>query len=135
MIKKIILISLLLTGCSVLPKGYETALIGTWNSSELVTTPTGPGLISRVMVFDTASKVEIDTTTPIGLPAVPTMNFFYKVGYVSPRNAIVFFESGVNVAPNPPAVGSPIYFRFEDDLSTLITSLNANMSLATTWTR
>ena len=30
---------------------------------------------------------------------------------------------------------SPIYFRFENNLSTLTTSLKTNMSLATTWTR
>lgn len=125
---------ILLLGCSVLPEGYKEFLIGpTWINLEPIATPTGIQNITRTIEFNANKIFEFTMTDPTATIPFLTETYLYKIGYLSPKYSIALFAYEDNIIPNPPTVGTPIFYRFEDNFETLITSSNANMSLPTRW--
>lgn len=74
-----------------------------------------------------------DITIAHPVNGTSTETFFYEVGYYEPKYAIVLYDGSDPSIPNPPIIGPPIFFRFENSFNNLVTSSNANMSLPRKW--
>lgn len=118
--------------CSILPEGYKENLTsGTWINIEKIEIPTGIAIITSKSTFSTDGIYDIEVDNPAA--GVLTQKFFYEVGYYVSKYAIVLYEYSDNIGTNPPVIGTPIYYRFEDNFSILVTSTNANMTFAQEW--
>ena len=133
-LNKLLLISsvFIILSCTILPEGYEENLTsGTWINQEDINTPTGIDTIDSKSTFSTNGIYKIEIDHPTAGTSINT--FFYEVGYYVSKYAIVLYEYDDNIGSNPPVVGTPIYYHFEDDFKILITSTNANMTFSQQW--
>ena len=122
--------------CAILPEGYEENLTsGIWFNKEKINTSTGADTIDSQSSFSTNGVYEIVIDDPTVATGPITQKFFYKTGYYVSKYAIVLYEYDDNIGANPPVIGTPIYFHFEDDFKTLITSTNENMTFSQKWNK
>ena len=135
-LNKLLIISsvFIVLSCSVLPEGYEENLKNvTWINKEKIGTPTGEADVISKSTFSEDGIYNIEIDHPIDETIRNT--FFYETGYYVSKFAIVLYEYSDNVGANPPVIGTPIYYRFEDDFKILVTSTNENMTFAQKWNK
>lgn len=126
LIRGVLLIALY--ACSVLPKNYETLIIGTWYTEQNIPSTSGKAVIKYTMTLNkngeySLKEVDPDTGTTI-------VNYQYIVGYYRPKPAIVLLDP-ISLE----ALKQPIFFMFSDNDSTLTTSENSSFDINKIWSR
>ena len=106
---------------------------GIWINTEKINTPTGEADVISKSTFSEDGVYKLNIVYPDGI--ISDSTFFYEIGYYISKYAIVLYEYSDNVGANPPVIGTPIYYRFEDDFEILVTSTNANMTFAQKWNK
>jgi len=124
--KTLSILLIMISACNIIPRGYSENLIGTWNSTENINTPTGNATITYTSLFTSDKKISITINHPVN--GQSTQNFLYEVGYFPPKPSFIYLDLVTKKVLN-----TPNYFYFSNNFTILVTSTNANMFLSRIW--
>ncbi len=139
--KFFLLSSFLLISCQTTPSYYEEMLVsGNWKSYEYIETASGTNAIIYQQRFYTDGTYSIDKQDPTSEDEHTFASYYYTLGYQSPKNAFILYkieeeDSEGEDTPVYYEVGTPVYYYFDLNDFTLVTSTNSNMSRPRRWSR